>query len=507
MNGAVMVENASLNIDYLRTRYTFNDTIRFDNSGIKFNNIRLKDERGNTAVVNGSVYHQYFRDFKANITVNANDMIVLNTKPKDNELFYGTAYASGVTTIKTDNNILSFDISASTRNNTRFYIPLNSGLSISDYSFVTFIDSSRKTPSGTLPVSNPPDTRKGSDIDLNFDLEVTPDAEVQLIFDSKAGDVMKGHGSGNLNISLNKGVFKISGDYIVEEGDYLFTLGNLLNKRFSVENGGKITFNGNVDDADIDMKAIYRLRTSLYELLGDESFKERIPVECQLNLTGKLFNPVVEFNIYLPTADEKTRTLVKNAITTEEELSRQFLYLLVMNGFYSDPSSTAGTTATSGTSAMGVTTTEMLSNQLSNWLSQISNDFDIGFVYRPGYKDINTQEVEVALSTQLLNDKVTINGNFDVRGAGTASGTDNNYPITGDFDIEYKITERIRFKVFNRFNNPYTGKGVPYTQGVGLFYRQEFDSFSDLFRKRKKGDMKKEEEPLPVQNTNTSATH
>jgi len=495
MKGALMVEKASLNIDYLRTRYTFADTIRFDKSGIKFNNIRLKDERGNTAVVNGSVYHQYFRDFKANVTVNANDMIVLNTKPKDNELFYGTAYATGVTTIKTGNNGLSFDISASTRNNTKFYIPLNSGLSVSDYSFVTFIDSSRNTAAGTLPAADAPNARKESGIDLNFDLEVTPDAEVQLIFDSKAGDVMKGHGSGNLNISLNKGIFKISGDYIVEEGDYLFTLGNLLNKRFSVENGGKITFNGNVDDADIDMKAIYRLRTSLYELLGDESFKERIPVECQLNLTGKLFNPVVDFNIYLPTADEKTRALVKNAITTEEELSRQFLYLLVMNGFYSDPSSTAGTTATTGTSAMGVTTTEMLSNQLSNWLSQISNDFDIGFVYRPGYKNINTQEVEVALSTQLLNDKVTINGNFDVRGAGSASGTDNNYPITGDFDIEYKITERIRFKVFNRFNNPYTGKGVPYTQGVGLFYKQEFDSFSDLFRKREKGDMKKEEQP------------
>ncbi len=98
------------------------------------------------------------------------------------------------------------------------------------------------------------------------------------------------------------------------------------------------------------------------------------------------------FNIYLPNADEETRTYLRNAITTEEELSRQFLYLLVMNSFYPDPSyrSTSGSSsATSGTSAMAVTTTEMLSNQLSNWLSQISNDFDVGFLYRPGNKDIN----------------------------------------------------------------------------------------------------------------------
>jgi phage gp45-like len=121
---------------------------------------------------------------------------------------------------------------------------------------------------------------------------------------------------------------------------------------------------------------------------------------------------------------------------------------------------------------MAVTTTEMVSNQLSNWLSQISNDFDIGFVYRPGYKDINANEVQLALSTQLLNDKVTINGNFDVRGTGGTAGT--NDQLTGDFDIEYKITDKIRFKVFNRFNNPYTGKQAPYTQGFGLFYKTGF---------------------------------
>ena len=136
----------------------------------------------------------------------------------------------------------------------------------------------------------------------------------------------------------------------------------------------------------------------------------------------------------------------------------------------------------------------MVSNQLSNWLSQISNDFDIGFVYRPGYKDINGNEVQLALSTQLLNDKVTINGNFDVRGTSGTAGT--NDQLTGDFDIEYKITDKIRFKVFNRFNNPYTGKQAPYTQGFGLFYKQDFDKLSDLFRKNKDSEMKKEEEPV-----------
>jgi hypothetical protein len=144
---------------------------------------------------------------------------------------------------------------------------------------------------------------------------------------------------------------------------------------------------------------------------------------------------------------------------------------------------------------MAVTTTEMLSNQLSNWLSQISNDFDIGVNYIPGQKNFNDQEVQVALSTQLLDDRVVINGNLDVRGLGAIS--DNTDQLTGDFDIEYKpkFSDRIRFKVFNRFNNPYTGRQSQYTQGLGIFFRQDFDKFSDLFRKKEKSEMKKEEDP------------
>ncbi len=494
LTGDLMAENTSLKIDYLNTKYRFSDIVRFDRNGIAFNNIRLTDEKGNNAVLSGKINHTHLKNYRVDLLINMNDCLVLNTRQGDNDLFYGTVFARGVTTIKSAPGVLSFDISARTRRNTAFFIPLNSGTSMTENSFVSFVSKDSLTLTTLDKKSEillPAPSRSG--LELNIDLNVTPDAEVQLLIDPKAGDVIRGRGSGNLNVNLSKaGVFKISGDYTIEDGDYLFTLGNILNKSFIVENGGKINFPGDIENAEIDIKAIYKLRTSLYEILQDNRFNERIPVECQLNLSGRLFSPIVGFNIHLPNADEETRTYLKNAITTEEELSRQFLYLLVMNSFYSDPSYRSSlSTSSTGTSAMAVTTTEMLSNQLSNWLSQISNDFDIGFIYRPGYKDVNSQEVQVALSTQILNDKVTINGNFDVRGA------DNSYgnPITGDFDIEYKLAEKIRLKVFNRFNNPYTGKGVPYTQGIGIFFKQDFNSLSDLLRRRSdKSEMKKEED-------------
>jgi hypothetical protein len=497
--GAVLAENASMKINYLQTKYLINDSVRFDKKGIKFNNVRITDVKGNTATLTGSVNHKNFHDYVADITItiNSSSFQVLNTLPKDNPLFYGTAFASGVAKIKSDQNGLAFDVSAKTGKNSKLYIPLSKGLSVSEYTYISFNDSNKDSLNTDKPVNTP---AKQVPMDLNMNLEVTPEAEVQIIFDSKVGDVMKGHGSSeNLNVTLNKkGDFGIYGDYNITDGDYTFTLGNFLNKTFSVEDGGKIMFNGNLKDAEIDLKASYlKLKTSLAAILPEDEpgqYAERIHVEPQLSLSGKLFNPVVVFDIYLPDADEQTRTKLKNAISTQEELTRQVFALLLINNFVSNDASSLASN-TSGTSAMASTTFETLSNQLSNWLSLLSKNFDIGFNIRSGSNALSPQEAEVALSTQLLNNKIVLNGNFDVRGA-TGASVNNTTQLTGDFDAEMKLTQNLRLKVFNRYNDTYLGNGLisPYTQGIGIFYRQDFNKFSDLFKKKAKADMKKEDE-------------
>lgn len=481
LKGSIKAENTSMKIDYLQTKYTINDSIRFDKNNILFRNVKLTDEKGKTAILNGSIFHKYFKEYGADLAITMDETMVLNTKPKDNEMFYGIAYASGVTTIKSSPASLAFDISGKTGNNTRFYIPLNTSETISNYSFITFINHDSTT-AEKVRVSQNASAPPAVGMELNIDLEITPEAEVQLIFDSSIGDVMKGRGSGNMNISLDKkGNFKISGDYIIEDGDYLFTLGNIFNKSFSVENGGKIIFNGDIENAEIDIKAIYGITTSLYQILEEDRYKNRTDVECQLSLSGKLFNPNVKLDIVLPDADEETKSVLKNMLTTEEELNRQFFSLLLTNNFI------AAANSTTGTAAMAVTTTEMLSNQLSNMLSQLSNDFDLGFNYRPGDKVLNSQELGVSLSTQLLDNKVLVN----VRGTSTTAS--NTSQISGDFDAQLRLTDKIRFKVFNRYNNFYSGSGREgYTQGIGLFYNQDFDKLSDLFKKRIKSGTKKE---------------
>jgi len=497
--GSLMAENASMKIDYLQTQYRINDSIRFDKRGINFNNVRLADERGNRGSLNGVLSHENFKNITPNLTINIDNCMVLNTRDRDNEYFYGSAFASGITTIrKGADDVIVFDISASTGRNTRFFIPLNANVSIVDASFVTFVDHAKRDSINQVNITNVvPPQPKTSGIDINMDLQINPSAEVQLIFDLVIGDIMKANGSGDLNISYNRNdELRITGDYVVEQGDYMFTLGNFINKTFIVQNGGRIIFNGDIDNAEIDLTAIYRLRTSLAEIMPpDMAYSERVPVECQLNLTGRLFNPKIEFDISLPTIDESRRAFLRNAIATEEQMSRQFLYLLVMNSFYPDPNiGWANSTSVGTANAAAVTTSEMLFSQLNNMLSKIS-EFDIGFNYRPGVgnNDINSDQLELILSRAMFNDRLIINSNFDVRSANNNNPNANQ--ITGDFDAEVKLTEKIRFKVFNRYNNPYAGSIRPdYTQGVGVFFRQEFNKFSDLLKRKEKSALKREDE-------------
>jgi hypothetical protein len=493
LRGAVMADKASLKVDFLQTRYSFSDSIRFTPRGIVFRDIRIYDERNHAGTINGMLSHHSFKDIGINFDINMENMLVMNTRPKDNDIFYGTAYATGYAGIRGNEDKIAFNISARTTSNTEFFIPLTSAMSVSDYPYITFIGTGQEEKTAATEMNMFTKQEEASKIELNFDLEVTPEAKVQLIMDATAGGLIRGTGSGKLNISLNSnGDVKMAGDYVINDGEYLFTLGNILNKRFIVEQGGTISWNGDIDDADLDIKAIYRTKASLSEIYSQDGMfpelQERLPVECLLNLTGKLLNPVIKFDIQLPTADDRTREYLRMAIDNEEKLSKQFLYLLVMNSFYSDPalysaSSTSGTqnayTQTEEASVLGVnTTTEMLSNQLSNWLSQISNDFDIGFNYRPG-NEITPQEVEVALSTQLLNDRVTLNGNVDVGGTQAREKTSG---ISGEFTIEFKLTDMLRFKVFNRSNNNlFYEVQHPYTQGVGIFYRRDFDTLKDFF--------------------------
>jgi hypothetical protein len=213
----------------------------------------------------------------------------------------------------------------------------------------------------------------------------------------------------------------------------------------------------------------------------DERYARRIPVECQIVMRDKLMTPDISFSIEVPAADPEIRQRVQGILNTEEKRNKQFLSLLVINNFLPDQDmigpGRGSSFGMSATEASKTTVSEFFSNQLSNWLSQLSRDVDFGFNWRPG-DEMTSDEVEFALSTQVLNDRVSINGHVDVGGRYT-----NTSNIVGDFDVDIKLNRsgKLRLKAFTRANDNLIRPHLsPYTQGVGLFYREDFDSFDEL---------------------------
>ncbi|NOY36763.1 MAG: hypothetical protein GXO83_04235 [Chlorobi bacterium] len=475
LSGQLTFQKTAFTIAYINTHYSFSADIPLKNNRFDLSGITVFDTKGHSALSSGYFSIAELKKPFIDLHLEANNMQALNIREQDNDIFYGTAYGTGLVSIKGPLKDITLNISASTGNNTRIYLPLGKEQNINTFDFIQFVSHNS---TGVHKNVKSTTTEKQQGLNMNLDIKVTPDAEVSLIFNPATGEVLRSRGHGDLQLTVKKeGGFSMYGEYIEDEGDYLFALQNIISKRFRLANGGKITFNGDPLDADLDILAVYPVKTSLYQLLYDENYQRRIPVECQIKLTGKLQKPNIGFDIYLPTADENTRTKVQNAITSQEELSKQFLSLLIINSFYPDPTyGQPGILNTAGT--IGITTTEVLSNQLSNWLSQISNDFDIGFSYHPG-DEVTSDQVEVALSTQLLNDRVSINGNVDFKGQQANPSTSN---IVGDFQIDVKLTDngKLRVKAFTRANDKFIYEAAPYTNGIGIFYREEFNSWNEL---------------------------
>lgn len=480
LSGKLFADHGRFRVDYLNVGYTFDHQIEIGKNFFSFDNLVLTDSLNNTAAVTGTIRHDGYRDFNLDVLIRPERLVVLNTSLAQNELYYGRAFVTGLAHIHGPEDDIVMDISARTNRGTLIFLPLSYTGEVIENSFITFV--SRDTTFALTPF---PDTGI-SGLTLNFDLDVTPDAEVQLIFGSQIGDVIRGRGSGDLKLEINsQGAFNMYGEYNIQEGDYLFTLQNVINKRFRIEQGGVIRWTGDPNEADIDLRAAYRLRTSLFDLMMDvdtsDLYRRRVPVECVLILQDNLVNPSIAFDIHLPGGDEGTRDLIERRINTEQEMNRQVFSLLVLNRFMPTATDQYNTALGYG---VGSTSSELLSNQLSNWLSQISSEFDIGVNYRPG-DQISSQELEVALSTQLFDDRVLIDGNVGV--AGTNPGINQRTSnIIGDVHVEVKITPegKFRIKAFNRSNTfDVLHAASPYTQGLGIFYRREFDSLSELFRR------------------------
>jgi hypothetical protein len=507
LNGEIALQKSAFTINYLKTRYSFSDKILIENNNMYFDEIRVFDPKGNSAYLSGVMRSRYLKDLSVDLNIRSENFLCLNTTFADNKTFYGTAYATGTVKMQGPLRSMTMDIVATSGKNTNIKIPLSNTGELNEYPYIEVSDVNGD---GTEPEEVRTYQADFSGLNMRFKLIMTPDAEVQMIIDPVLGEIIKGRGNGNLDIRMSsRGGFTMSGDYIIEEGDYLFTLQKVINKKLTIEPGGTIHWDGDPMDATINLIANYSTRSSIADLLGGED-DQKLKVDDRVTLTGKLMSPDINTDIYLPDADESTRLRVNGAMGTTEEKTRQFISLLITNRFslnqeygrqYSGSTTTSNSSTSIYSSAAGVNFSELLSNQLSNWLSQIVNDLDVNVNYRSN-REMNSDEYVVALSYPLFNNKLVINGSVDMS---TNAASSQSNQIVGEFDIDYKLTNngKLRLKTFNHANNNDMlydqNSNSTYTQGLGITYKEDFNTLGELLR-RLFG--KKEESPVPVDTDN-----
>lgn len=495
VDGELTFRRTNMKVDYLNMYYSFAHTLTISNNKIAMKDVIVNDMNGKTAKVDFELRHDHFKDFYLDLAISPKNMQFLNTTSADNKYFYGKAFASGQVNIYGPLQNIQIDVIAKSEPGTVVYIPITGSDEVSESNFISFISGKTDT-NRILDIKT-----ESSGISLDLDLEVTPEAEVQIVFDPKVGDVMKGNGKGRLKMTMDEnGEFLMFGSLQIERGEYLFTLENLINKKFLIDKGGVIKWSGDPYTAEMDLTAKYNLKTSLYELVSvvdpSEIYKAKIPVSCLMHLSGGLLAPDIKFDIDLPNSDENTKNIVRSLISNTEEMNRQVFSLLILNSFLATSSNTYSNPISQG---LGTTSTELLINQFSNWLSQISKDFDIGFNYSQG-NEISSSQVEVILSTQLFNDRIVIDGNLGVGGNQANNGgvTQDQQAsnIVGDVSVEYKIDKegKFRVKAFNRSNTiDVVTNDAPYTQGMAFFYRKDFNHLSELWRRKNKEPKNKQE--------------
>ncbi|WP_121330083.1 MULTISPECIES: translocation/assembly module TamB domain-containing protein [unclassified Flavobacterium] len=477
INGRLYVEKAGMTIPYLNTDYELSDRTVIDLTDEKFlfRNNQLTDTKyGTKGLLNGTIEHHNFGDWKLDLTITSKRLLALDTKDSEDAAYFGTAFINGTASIKGPTDGLFIKVDAKSEKGTEVKIPINNAQSVGESSWIHFVTPKEKYNLANGIVEK---TKNYNGLELEFDFDITPDAEVEVILDRNSGHGMKGKGYGSLLFKINTlGKFNMWGDFQAYEGTYNFKYGGLIDKKFSVKKGGSITWEGNPMKAQLNLEAVYKTSANPAVLLDNtSSFNKKVPVEVVIGLRGDLTSPEPNFDIQFPSVSNVLKSEIQYKLDDKDIRQTQALYLLSTGSFMSTDGFSQGD--------LSGTLTETASSLLGGIIKSDNDKVNIDLNYISADKRLG-QEADgqfVANISSQVNERITINGKVGVPVGGV-----NESAIVGDIEILYRVNEdgSMNLRLFNKENDiNYVGQGIGYTQGVGISYEVDFDTFSELVNK------------------------
>lgn len=472
------LDSLALTPSFTKVPYVINGPLSMNAGNITLDSLLIEDPSGSVAVLNGSVSHDFFKNFYLDANMGFQNFKVLNTSEWDNDKFYGSASASGQVSISGYTDNLTVETQITTGDNSSIHVPLSSSSSATSTDLISFTDF--RSANDAVAAATPAETEilrpktKGN-IVVHATAGITPGTELLIEMDKQLGEVLRCTGNGNLNLTLNpsSNIFDIRGDYTISEGSYHFVL-SIQSRDFTLDEGGTISFNGDFRNTNLNVGATYSTKASISTLIADTtSVGNRRNVNCGIQLQGPLTNPELSFSIDIPDLDPITKGRVESALSTPDKIQKQFMALLISGSFVPDEQSGIVNNST----ILYSNASEILSNQFNNIFRQLDIPLDLGLNYQPGMATGGRDMFDVAVSYQAFNNRLIINGNLG------NSETSSNW--AGDFEAEIKVDRqgKLRITLFTRSADTYSNY-LDNTQrsGFGLTYQDEFDTFGDFWR-------------------------
>ncbi len=476
INGRLYVDDAGLKIPYLNVDYSLSKRTIVDLTDEKFlfkNDVLTDTKFGTKGNLNGSIEHRNFSDWKLDLTINSKRLLVLDTQDSEDAAYFGIAFIDGIAKIKGPANSLFIKVDAKSEKGSSLKIPISDSENISDNEFLHFLTPKEKFNFKKGIVDN---SRNYKGLELEFDLDITPDAEVEVILDRNTGHGMKGKGNGTLLFKINTlGKFNMWGDFQAYEGTYNFKYGGLIDKKFTVKKGGYISWEGNPMKARLNLEAIYKTSANPSVLLENSSYNKKIDVNVVIGIRGDLASPEPDFNFEFPTVSNVKKSEIEYKLSDKEVRQTQALYLLSTGSFLSSE----GLSQSALSQSAYETASSILSSMIRSNDEKFKVNIDIIGADRTSGKEADGRFVATVSSK--INERITINGKLGVPFGGISETA-----VVGDLEFLYRVNDdgTVNLRVFNRENDiSYIGEGIGYTQGVGISYEVDFDTFKELVNK------------------------
>lgn len=531
--GKARLHDAGLKVNFTQVFYKIDDTeLELAADTIKLGKIILRDRFNHTATVRGTIEHKAFSDMLFDIVAetDAEPMELLNTTYNDNQQFYGRAMGTGSFILVGPQNDL--------------FMQINGRASDRDSSYLTLPPSkNRETGAASFLVEKKYGTEQeavrysGAETNITYqvNLAANPLVNIEVILDDLTGDVIKGRGTGN--IELRAGTVEplsIRGRYNIEEGNYLFTFQSFFKKPFVLRKDADnfIEWTGDPYAANIHFEAAYQANgVSLAPLITEQTVaggasrnRMRGDVTVLATLTGELFHPAFNFELEFPQdlynqLPTSVAFVVQQTISqiqrNTNELNKQVTYLIVFNSF----APYEGTSGVNPLNEFAYSTISGLffgevNKRLNQLLSKIlrNNDVSLNFTGSVYNSDLgstagllpNQSALNVSVGVPLIKERVQISfgSTLDIPLAQTSGlqTQSNDVQLFPDVSLEFLINKSgsIRATFFYRQTPDLTSGAQTQRAGATLTYRRDFNSLSEFLLHRRKGNRKQKNANVPA---------